>query len=488
MKSSIADAPLSKDVTLAEMPLKQQIDDIFAAQQAHRQFVAQTTAKERIHKLRELLAAVYDSRIQIQKSLYADFKKPAPEVDLTETYVVIAEIKHAIKHLKKWMKPRRVKPTLALLTTRGWIRYEPRGVILIISPWNFPFNLTLGPLVSAVAAGNCCIIKPSEYTPNTSALIREMIVKIFPKEEVAMFEGGPEVATELLKKPFDHIFFTGNPKVGKIVMKAAAENLTSVTLELGGKSPVIIDESANINDAAKKIAWGKFMNKGQTCIAPDYLFVHESKYSEFLQKLKDQIKSFYGESESERGESHIYPRIINRQHHQRLAKMIHDSVEKGAHVEIGGTLNEADKYISPTVLSGIHPDSAVMQEEIFGPVLPVIKYQTLEETAELINTKEKPLALYIFSRNRKNINFMLSHIIAGGTCINDVVLHFLHLNLPFGGINNSGHGNSHGYYGFKTFSHERAVLKHSNLSPLKLMFPPYTKLGKKFIDITLKYL
>ncbi len=488
MKSSITEAPFSKKLTINGSQHAQEIDRVFAAQQTHRQIVSQTSAKERIHKLRELLSAIYDSRIQLQKALYADFKKPAPEVDLTETYVVIAEIKHAIKHLKKWMKPRRVRPTLALLTTRGWIRYEPRGVILIISPWNFPFNLTMGPLVSAVASGNCCMIKPSEFTPNTTALMKEMIGKIFPEEEVAIFEGGPETATQLLKKPFDHIFFTGSSRVGKIVMKAAAENLTSVTLELGGKSPVVIDETANISDAAKKIAWGKFMNKGQTCIAPDYLYVHESKYAEFLQKLKEQIKSFYGESEAERGESHIYPRIINQQHHQRLAKMIHDSVEKGAHIEIGGILNEADNYISPTVLSDIQPDSAVMQEEIFGPVLPVIKYRTLEETAELINTKEKPLALYIFSRNRKNIDFMLSHITAGGTCINDVVLHFLHLNLPFGGINNSGHGNSHGYYGFKTFSHERAILKHSNLSPLKLMFPPYTKLGKKFIDITLKYL
>ena len=259
-------------------------------------------------------------------------------------------------------------------------------------------------------------------------------------------------------------------------------------MELGGKSPVIIDETANIEDASKKVAWGKFINKGQTCIAPDYLLVHESKYEPFVEGLKTQIQRFYGATETEREQSIHYSRIISEKHHVRLSKMIYDTVDKGATVEIGGVSKDDENYISPTVLSGISLKSPVMQEEIFGPILPVIKYQSLEETLPIINEREKPLALYIFSKNRKNIDYILSNTIAGGTCINDVVLHFLHLNLPFGGINNSGHGNSHGYYGFKTFSHERGILKHSHYSPLKLMYPPYTKMVQKFIDLTLKYL
>ncbi len=471
-----------------DSPGESRWEEIFSAQQANKKAVARTTARERIEKLKRLLNSIYVNRERIQEALYADFKKPAPEVDLTESYVVISELKHAIRHLKKWMKPRRVKPTLALVTTRGWIRYEPRGVVLIISPWNFPFNLSMGPLVSAVAAGNCVMLKPSEFTPHTTALMKSMLGELFPENEVAVVSGGPELAAELTKMPFDHIFFTGSSRVGKLVMKAAAENLTSVTLELGGKSPVIIDETANINDAAKKIAWGKYMNKGQTCIAPDYLLVHASKYAEFLEKLKAQIKLFYGQSEEERQTTVYYPRIISEQHHRRLTKMIEDSVAHGARIEIGGVIRESENYISPTVLSGMNLESRVMQEEIFGPVLPVLPYQSLEETMQIINEREKPLALYIFSRNRKNIEYVIANATAGGTCINDVVLHYLHLNLPFGGINTSGHGNSHGYYGFKTFSHERAILKHSAYSPLKLMYPPYTKMVRKFIDLTLKYL
>ncbi|RMI06670.1 MAG: aldehyde dehydrogenase family protein, partial [Calditrichaeota bacterium] len=264
----------------------QEIDRVFAAQRENRFRMANTTARERIARLKRILQWMMAHRQEIHRALYEDFRKPAPEVDLSEILFVKSEIKHAVRHLKKWMKPRRVRPTLTLATTRAWVRYEPRGVVLIISPWNYPFNLTVGPLVSALAAGNCVILKPSEHTPHTSALLRRMVTELFPENEVALFEGDAQVAQMLLQKPFDHIFFTGSPRVGKIVMKAAAEHLSTVTLELGGKSPVIIDETANIKDAAEKVAWGKFVNDGQTCIAPDYLLVHRSRYQPFLEALR----------------------------------------------------------------------------------------------------------------------------------------------------------------------------------------------------------
>ena len=349
--------------------------------------MANTDAKVRIAKLRQLLDWIYSNRNKIYQAIYADFKKPAAEVDLSEVYMVVSEIKHAIRHLKKWMKPKRVRRTLALLTTSSCIHYEPRGVVLIIAPWNFPFNLTVGPLVSAIAAGNCIIVKPSEISLNTTRLIKEMAEQLFPENEVAVFEGDKEVAEELLKTPFDHIFFTGSPAVGKIVMKAAAENLATVTLELGGKSPVIVDDTANIKDAVQKIAWGKYMNNGQSCVAPDYLLIHESKYEKFMEEFKVKIKKYYGESETDRENSNDFARIINDRHHDRLKKMINDTVELGAKIEIGGVAKEEERYIAPTVLSNVSPESPAMQEEIFGPVLPVTTFSSLEEALKFINSK-----------------------------------------------------------------------------------------------------
>ena len=456
-------------ITLPE--IKQKIDQVFESQQKNRYHIANTTARQRIAKLKSLLNLIYKRKEDIRAALYADSKKPAAEVDLSEIFVVTSELKHAIRHVKKWMKPKRVKPTLALVSTSSAIHYQPKGLVLIISPWNYPFNLTFGPLVSAIAAGNCAIIKPSEYTPNTSALVKEMITEIFKENEVAIIEGDATVASELLKKPFNHIFFTGSPAVGKIVMKAAAENLTTVTLELGGKSPAIVDETANIRDAAAKITWGKFTNNGQTCIAPDYLFVHDSKYQELMQALKNSIRHSYGETDEAQQNSPDYARIISQKHHQRLAKLIAETVEMGANVEIGGKSNSEDNYISPTILSDVDPNSPAMQEEIFGPVLPVYRYQSLDEVLSFITARENPLSLYVFSKNKKNVERIISNTSAGGSCVNEVLLQYSHVNLPFGGINNSGFGNSHGFYGFRAFSHERPVLKHNSLSPLKTFLP-----------------
>ncbi len=468
--------------------LQERIDEIFRMQKANRFVLARTSARERTAKLRRLLNWIYQNRPAIQQALYNDFRKPPAETDLTEIYVVISEIKHAIRHLRRWMKPHRVPPTRALLTTRAWIRYEPRGVVLIMSPWNFPFNLSLGPFVSALAAGNAMILKPSEFSPHTSRLIREMITALFPENEAYVFEGDRSVAAALLKKPFDHILFTGSTAVGKIVMKAAAEHLTTVTLELGGKSPVIVDKTADLNDAARKIAWGKYMNMGQTCIAPDYLLVHREVHDEFVALLKEQIQRTYGYTEQERLRSPDYSRVITPRHHQRLTALLHDSLEKGARIEIGGHTSAEERYIDPTVVTGVSPKSALMQEEIFGPILPVIRYDDVCDSLRLIHRLEKPLALYIFSRDKQTIDCIIANTRSGGVCINDVVLHFLHLNLPFGGINNSGHGNAHGFYGFRAFSHERAILKHRRYSPLKLLYPPYVPWVQKLINLTLKYL
>ncbi len=464
------------------------IDRVFELQMQHRFAVAQTTRKERIAKLKRLLEMVERRKEDLYKAMYADFKKPRAEVDLSEILHVNTEIKHAIKHLKQWMKPQKVKPTLAMMTTRSYVQYEPKGVILIISPWNYPFNLTFGPLASAIAAGNCAILKPSEHVPHTSALIKEMVETLFPEKEVAIFEGDKTVSQALLAKPFHHIFFTGSPAVGKIVMKAAAEHLTSVTLELGGKSPVIIDETADAKDAAEKIMWGKFANCGQTCITADYIYVHQKKYPAFLEASKQMLIKYYGESEEAREQSPHLARVAHSTHHKRLTEMLKDAVDKGANVEFGGKSNPADNYISPTLLSKVSPQSLIMQDEIFGPILPIFTYQNMDQVFADIQSGEKPLALYIFSRNKKNIKKVFANTSAGGTGINDILTHYLHPHLPFGGVNNSGFGKSHGVYGFKAFSNERAVLKQVKHSPLKLLAPPYNNRVQKLIDIIVKYL
>lgn len=464
------------------------IDKIFHSQQIARLDVARSSAKDRIQKLKSILEWIRENEKSIQLAHYKDFRKPAAEVDLTEIYVVTSEIKHAIRHLKKWMKPGSARRPLAFLTTSSEVRYEPRGNALIIAPWNFPFNLAIGPLVSAIAAGCTAIIKPSEFTPATSRLIKKMLGNLFRENEIAVIEGAVEISTALLKKPFHHIFFTGSPQVGKIVMKAASEYLASVTLELGGKSPVIIDETANLVDAAQKIAWGKCVNNGQICIAPDYAYVHKDSADEFLQNLKFYIKKFYGDSATDRLKSTDYARIISDRHFTRLKKMVDQSVKMGAKIYFGGDSKAKERYISPTVLTDVPRDAPVMTEEIFGPVLPVITYENLQDVIDVINGREKPLALYMFSGKKKNYEQVISSTSAGGTCINEVLLQFLQNELPFGGINNSGIGNSHGIYGFKAFSHERSVLKHHSFAPLKLMMPPYTKNVRRMIDALKRFL
>ena len=466
---------------------KTDIESIFAAQVANRRAISKTSAKERIAKLRNLEVWILNNKSAIREAIYKDFKKPAADVDLTEIFTALSEIRHAIKHLKKWMKPRRVSRTMALMTTRSWIQYEPRGTILIISPWNYPFNLNVTPLISALAAGNCIIIKPSEFSINSSRLIAKMADDLFPSNEISVLEGEKDVAIELLKKPFNHIFFTGSTAVAKKVMEAASNNLSSITLELGGKSPTIIDETANLSDAAQKIAWGKFMNCGQTCLAPDYILVNESVSAELIKQLNHFITKFYGIDNSDWQTCPDYARIINKQHFQRLSHVLSKTIQDGAKIAIGGELDETEKYIPPTVLVNVKENFAIMEEEIFGPILPILTYSSFNEAIDLIRRKPKPLALYIFSKNQQNIDRILAETSSGGVCINDTVIHFSQSNLPFGGVNESGTGRSHGFFGFKTFSNEKAVVKHNRFSPLKLMYPPYTKRVRRIIDIIVKY-
>jgi len=463
------------------------IAQVFERQQKHSFTINQTSAKIRIAKLKKLRNYILKHKKDIRQAIYDDFRKPAPEVDLTEIFVVTSEIKHAIRHLKEWMKPQKVQPTLPMVTTKSHILYEPKGLSLIISPWNFPFNLAIGPLVSAVAAGNCVILKPSEISPNTSHFIAKMIREIFEEDEVAVFEGDKEVAQKLLEQPFDHIFFTGSSAISKIIMKSAARNLSTITLELGGKSPVIIDETADLNDAVDKITWGKFINAGQTCIAPDYLLVHHNLYGAVLERIQKKISDYYGDSELKRKESPDYPRVINRHHFEKLIKLMGQAVEDGAEIIIGGAYDKADHYIAPTIITGVTMDTPIMQEEIFGPILPVIAYQTLDDVISIINTRPKPLALYMFSKKDDHIYKLISQTSAGGSCVNDVLVQFMHQNLPFGGSNFSGFGKSHGFFGFKEFSHQRAVLRQTRFSPFKWLYPPYTKRVKTLIQLVLKY-
>ena len=462
-----------------------EIERIFKLQEAHQYAVAKSTAQERKEKLKRLHKAILSRKQDIRDALYADYRKHPSEVDLTEIFPVTSEIKHAVRHVSKWMRPHRVKTPLALVGTRSHIHYEPKGVALIIAPWNFPINLVFGPLVSAVAAGNCVMIKPSEHTPNASAVTKSIVEEVFDESEVAVIEGGIEASTSLLALPFNHIFFTGSPAIGKVVMEAASKHLTSVTLELGGKSPTIVDETASIETAARRIAWAKFTNNGQICIAPDYLFVHESKKDELVAKLKENIEAFYG-LDARRSDS--YARIVNNQHYQRLSSYIEDAKQKGATVEYGGRTEGSEDYVEPTLLTDVDPSSAVMTEEIFGPVLPVYSYTSLDEPLEMINSKEKPLALYVYSKNQGNIDRIIQNTRAGGTCINHSAMHFFQNNLPFGGSNNSGIGKGHGFFGFEAFSNPRGVFKQVlPFSAIELMMAPFNKLKQTIIDLSIKY-
>jgi aldehyde dehydrogenase (NAD+) len=461
------------------------IQEIFKAQSQHQYTLGNSSASQRISRLNALQKAVEKTyRKDLQEALFKDFKKPVIETDLTEIHPVISEIKLIKKQLKSWMLPLRVKTPFVFIGSSSYVIQEPKGVCLIISPWNFPVNLTFGPLASAIAAGNTVIIKPSEMTPHTAAVMAEIVSAVFKPEEVSLFEGDATVAQSLLSLPFNHIFFTGSPTVGKIVMGAAAKHLSSVTLELGGKSPTIVDASANIDQAAKKIAWGKFLNNGQICVAPDYLLIEHSIKEAFIIAFIKHTKHFYSEQVSK---SEDYGRIVNQKHFERLLAHLEDAKKNGGTIEMGGDFIASENYISPTLISGLTADATLLKDEIFGPILPLKTFKKIEEVIDYINAGEKPLALYLFSKKPAIIKQVLRNTRAGSTAINHSVVQYSNHHLPFGGSNNSGIGKAHGYYGFQEFSNQRSVVKQFSFSAVEMLMPPYTPLKKRLSEWTTKW-
>lgn len=437
-------------------------------------------AKKRIFYLRSLEKTLREHQEDIVTALREDFGKPEQETLLTEIYPLLQEIRFAIRHLREWMRPRPVSTPWSLLSTRCEVRLESKGVCLIIAPWNYPLQLALAPLIPALAAGNAVLLKPSELTPHTSTLIARLLRGIFPPDQVLVVEGGKEVAERILKLPFDHIFFTGSTQVGRIVMRAASEHLTPVTLELGGKSPTLVDESADLKIAAEKIMWGKFINAGQTCVAPDYVLVHEKVFPAFLEECKKTLQNYYP------GTGDL-ARLISSQHRERLQKLLDESLRQGARVEFGGP-NEASTLWPPTLLSGVPSDSPLMQEEIFGPLLPFLSYQNLDQALDFIRARPKPLALYIFSRDQVCVERVLKETSSGGVCVNETIMHLANHHLPFGGIGESGMGNYHGYFGFRAFSHEKAILRQSFWGRrLAFLYPPYGPFKKRLIEFLMRF-
>ncbi len=419
----------------------------------------------RINMLKVLKSAIIENEKLILKALKEDLNKSDFEGYETEIGIILDEIGYIIKNLRYWTKPKRVKTPITQFISKSYIYSEPYGVTLIIAPWNYPFQLVMAPLIGSISAGNCSIIKPSEYSPNTSKIISKIISDNFEEEFIAVVEGGIEVNKALLEEKFDYIFFTGSVNIGKIVMEAASKHLTPITLELGGKSPCIVDEDADVELAAKRIVWGKFLNAGQTCVAPDYLYLHKNIKDDFIKNAIKFIKEFFGENPLK---SEDYPRIVNIKHFNRLKNLLKDG-----DVLCGGDFNEEKLYIAPTIIDNITWEDSIMQEEIFGPILPILMFEKLDEVIKIVNIHPKPLALYYFSNNKEKQGRVIREISFGGGCINDTIVHLATPYLPFGGVGNSGMGNYHGKASFDTFSHKKSVLKKSNLIDISLRYPPY---------------
>lgn len=463
------------------------LEQVFLHQKKYSLELRKESLKTRLSHLSDLERLITDNQDEIVKALHADFAKPEAETLLTEVYPLLKEIQHAKQNLKTWTRPTPVEGGIAFLGTSNSIYREPLGVCLIISPWNYPLNLALSPLVGAIAAGNCVVLKPSEISRHTSAFLKKYIPQYFDSKHITVIEGGKETTEELLKFPFDHIFFTGSTRVGKIIMQAASRHLSSVTLELGGKSPVLVDESADLSEAAEKIAWGKFLNGGQTCVAPDFLLVQQSQWPHLKPLLIAAIERFYGKPQEQKN-SQSLARMISANHAQRLKTMLDDAIAAGAELVYGGEHDIASHYIAPSILEKPDLHSTLMQEEIFGPLLPVITYNALPEAIQFINDRPKPLALYIFSQSRHNFEQILQETSSGGAAINDIIVQVGNHHLPFGGVGASGLGNYHGYFGFRAFSHERAVLKRRwGNAFVRRSYPPYSSSKLAFIKTLLRW-
>jgi aldehyde dehydrogenase (NAD+) len=422
-------------------------------------------------QLEALIRFAKENSDALVEALQADMGKPELEARAADIGQITQEAKLALKNLKKWTRPQSAGRVPFM--GKSFVVRDPLGVVLIVAPWNYPVGLLLSPLVGAIAAGNAVVLKPSEVTAHTSAILAKLLPKYLDNDAIALVEGGVAETTALLEQRFDHIMYTGNGSVAKVVMAAATKHLTPVTLELGGKSPCIVDRTADIPVTARRIAWGKFMNAGQTCIAPDYVLADESIEEELIRELKKSVEQFYG---GETKNNADYTRIVNGRHHERLAKLM-----AGQDVAFGGATQAEDCYIEPTVLRNVSPDSPIMQGEIFGPVLPVLRIKGLEEAIEFVNRGEKPLALYLFSNDSDAEKRVLSETSSGGACINGTIMHIGNSKMPFGGVGPSGMGAYHGKHSFETFSHRKAVLRRGFKFDLKMMYPPYTKARTNFV-------
>jgi aldehyde dehydrogenase (NAD+) len=451
-----------------------QATDVQALVEAQRRFFGTEKTLDvstRISYLKKLYASIQAHEVDINAALQADLGKSATETYLCETGMTLSELSNQLKHIRRWAHNTHCGTDLTNFPARSFTVKEPYGVVLVMSPWNYPFMLCMEPMIGAVAAGNCCVLKPSAYSPATSAVIATIVHEVFPPEYVTVVEGGRAENTALLEQRFDYIFFTGGVTVGRLVMEKAAAHLTPVTLELGGKSPCIVTADCNLKLAARRIAFGKYLNCGQTCVAPDYVLVDESVKAEFLRYLKAEITRQYGADPLQNAD---YGRIVNRKHYDRLCGLL--DVAKVVH---GGEHRPDELRIAPTVLDNVTAEDAVMQEEIFGPILPLISYHTLDEAIQFVQSREKPLALYLFTNNTATEQRILRTVSFGGGCVNDTILHLASSTMGFGGVGNSGMGSYHGRKSFDTFSHEKSILKKSTLIDMPLRYQPY---GNKLYD------
>ncbi|WZL89215.1 aldehyde dehydrogenase [Salinimicrobium sp. 3283s] len=441
------------------------IPQILSSQNAFFETGKTLDVAKRISKLKELKNVIESREKEIAAALFTDFRKPEFETYATETALILSELKYTIRKLKKWAKPQKVKSTFLNFPSKDYIYSQPYGKVLVLAPWNYPFQLSVSPAIGALAAGNTVVIKPSEYAPATSQITKEIFAEVYPEEHIAVILGGVETSEELLKQKWDYVFFTGSVPVGRIVTKAIAPNLTPSTLELGGKNPCIIHESAKIGLAAKRIVWGKFINAGQTCISPDYILIDKRKKTEFTEAVKKEIKAAFGD---EIKKSPDYARIINKKNFERLQAML-----EGQTIITGGETAPGDNYIAPTLLNEPSLESAVMQDEIFGPILPVLTYSDETEIEKIISHYPDPLALYVFAEDKGFSEKTLQKYHFGGGATNDVVIHIANKNLPFGGVGSSGYGGYHGKFSFDTFTHKKSISKRATWIDIPLRYAPY---------------
>ena len=459
-----------------------QTSQLFQVQRNNRYQVRRSSAAHRIEKLKKMKGLIIKKKSKIEAAMRADFGKSSVETELTEIMPVISMINYTCKHLKKWMKPHKVSGGPLFFGTKCMVSYESKGNVLVISPWNYPFQLAMYPLLTAYSAGNTVILKPSEFTPETNKILIELLSEVFTTDEVAVVEGEVEASQALLDLAFDHIFFTGSTPVGKIVMEKASKHLAGVSLELGGKSPAIIGKDFDLKVAAQRIVWGKFVNGGQTCVAPDYVLVEKSREEELVKLIVENIKLFYNE-QFEMNED--YCQIITPRHAERLQELIADSKSRGAKIVFGGHLFGNNKH-EPTIIQNLDFDHKVMQEEIFGPLLPIIAVDSNKDMVKIINDMDNPLAMYLFTNSQDVLEYFQANTTSGGFSVNETLLHVGHSGLIFGGAGKSGIGRYHGFEGFAELSNQRSVLIRKFDTKMSYFYPPYTDKKKKILDFLIE--